>query len=461
MSKIVDILIFFARKVNMSNSIKFKAHEKNMTVAAHDERTKFSVMLFVTGYLAVWALIMNPVQVIIEGLYKILVSPAGLLTDYFMLASPGAALMNASIMTFLSLLLVKKTKVPITGVIMAAVLTVTGFSLFGKNPFNALPIVVGVLLHARLKKEPFAIFLAPALFGTALGPVVSEIAFNIGLPLPLGLFLGILSGLSMGLLIPIIAVPAMGFHKGYSLYNIGFTAGIVGTFIVSIARGFGAKIVYESQIASGYNKEMAVMLFLLLFILMLLGLKYNRWNLRGYEKFLKLPGIAGTDIIGINGIGLTIFNMALVGFVSTIYILIVGGELNGPTIGGVLTVLAFGAFGKHPRNIIPVIFGIWLMATLGNFDVNSTGVLIAACFGTTLAPVAGKYGWIAGVLAGMIHLNFVVNTGSLYAGLNLYNNGFAGGLVAGIMIPLFEYISLVKQKLADNHASPRKKRDAV
>jgi len=28
--------------------------------------------------------------------------------------------------------------------------------------------------------------------------------------------------------------------------------------------------------------------------------------------------------------------------------------------------------------------------------------------------------------------------GVLHAGFNLYNNGFAGGLVAGMLVPLFE-----------------------
>lgn len=430
-------------------TVKHKTIDHQDAQIAREEGIKFWFIAFVGVYLAVFALIMDPLPDILSGLYKILVSPAGLVTDYFMLASPGAGLMNSAIMTFLSLLLVKKLKVRITSVTMAAILTVTAFSLFGKNPFNAVPIIAGVLLHARLKKEPFSVFLAPALFSTALGPLVSEISFNIGLPLWQGIFLGSLAGVMAGLLIPIMAVSAMSFHKGYNLYNLGFTAGIIGTFLVSITRGFGAKLIYDSQIASGYNREMAIMLYLLFFIIMLFGLKLNHWNLRGFDRLLKLPGIAGTDIIGTVGIGITLFNMAILGFITTTYILLVGGELNGATLGGVLTVFAFGAFGKHPRNILPVMAGVWLMANIGEYDVSSTGVLLAATFGTTLAPIAGTYGKTAGVIAGMIHLNFVMNTGYLHAGLNLYNNGFAGGLVAALMIPVFEFAKQVKRNLTE------------
>lgn len=34
-------------------------------------------------------------------------------------------------------------------------------------------------------------------------------------------------------------------------------------------------------------------------------------------------------------------------------ILLTGGDLNGPTVGGVLTIVGFSAFGKHAGNIVP------------------------------------------------------------------------------------------------------------
>ena len=55
---------------------------------------------------------------------------------------------------------------------------------------------------------------------------------------------------------------------------------------------------------------------------------------------------------------------------------------------------------------------------------------MAALFGATLAPVAGCFGWPAGVLAGFLHGSVVLRTGGFVGGVNLYNNGFSGGLVS-------------------------------
>src|SRR5699024_12377920 len=60
--------------------------------------------------------------------------------------------------------------------------------------------------------------------------------------------------------------------------------------------------------------------------------------------------------------------------------------------------------------------------------------------GTTLAPIAGHYGWKAGILVGLLHAGLVPNTGITHAGLNLYNNGFAGGFVAAPVVPVLDGI---------------------
>ncbi|MFO7736253.1 MAG: DUF1576 domain-containing protein, partial [bacterium] len=62
----------------------------------------------------------------------------------------------------------------------------------------------------------------------------------------------------------------------------------------------------------------------------------------------------------------------------------------------------------------------------------------AGLFGTTLAPIAGQYGLKAGVVAGFFHLSIVMNVLVLHGGLNLYNNGFAGGFVASFIVPLID-----------------------
>ena len=63
--------------------------------------------------------------------------------------------------------------------------------------------------------------------------------------------------------------------------------------------------------------------------------------------------------------------MALLGFISLGYVHLHGGELNGPVIGGILTVVGFGAFGKHIKNVIPILMGVTLMGYINDYDMSS------------------------------------------------------------------------------------------
>jgi len=108
----------------------------------------------------------------------------------------------------------------------------------------------------------------------------------------------------------------------------------------------------------------------------------------------------------------------------------------------VLTIVGFGAMGKTPRNIIPILIGVTLGGATRGSSLNDPSLQMAALFGTTLAPIAGEFGWKAGLFAGYVHSSVVLYVGTLHAGVNLYNNGFAGGLVAAILVPIFEAFGL-------------------
>ena len=115
-----------------------------------------------------------------------------------------------------------------------------------------------------------------------------------------------------------------------------------------------------------------------------------------------------------------------------------GSVVNGPIIAGILTVTGFGAFGKHLKNVLPIMAGVFITALILGFDPSSTEVIISVLFSTTLAPIAGTYGPIIGFAAGMIHMILVMNVGVVHGGINLYNNGFSGGIVAGVLVPIVD-----------------------
>ncbi|HQD50806.1 MAG TPA: DUF1576 domain-containing protein [Defluviitaleaceae bacterium] len=414
---------------------------------SHQEKRLYTYFIMFASILITAAFLFNSPSEIIKGNIVILTSPDNLVTDYFKIANIGAALFNAAIMVVQAIIMIKLSKQAINGLLVASIFTLAGFSLFGKNLYNSTPIIIGVLAYAKVSKTPFNQLIPVALFGTALGPVVSEVTFNFSLPTFQAVFFGISAGFISGFILPVLAQHYKNFHKGFSLYNIGFTAGITATMCTALFRGLGYKVETVSLISRGNNKELSFFLFLLFGIMLIAGLVANQWSFRGYGLLLKESGHGGSDFIKDYGRGLVYINMALLGIVFTAYVLFVGGDLNGPTIGGILTIVGFGASGKHLKNVLPILFGVFLASYFSIHDVNSTAALLAALFGTTLAPVSGCYGPLAGVIAGAFHMIFAANLSFLNAGLNLYNNGFSGGFIAAILVPILDEIYKIKDKI--------------
>ena len=168
------------------------------------------------------------------------------------------------------------------------------------------------------------------------------------------------------------------------------------------------------------------------------GFLWNGHSPQGLLRITRHSGRLVADFVLHDGLPVTMMNMACVGAAATAYVLFVGGELNGPTIGGIFTICGFGAFGKHLKNIAPVILGVIVSSIFTVWTLDEPNTLLAALFATGLAPIAGQFGWGWGMLAGAIHASVVLNTGFLHGGLNLYNNGFSAGLVCIVLVPLIE-----------------------
>lgn len=406
------------------------------------ERLKFGLLTGFALLMGGVAFLFNSPREIYEGNLTILASPANLFTDYMALTNVGAALFNVALMTLQALWIVRMADAKINGPVIAGILTIAGFAFFGKNLFNSMPISIGAFTYARVTKVPMHKSLLAALFGTALAPLVSELSFSLGIGQPYGVLLGLGAGFVSGFLIPPLAHHFVTFTRGFSLYNVGFTCGIIGTVFISLMRNFGFEIKTANILASGYNGPFSVLLFSLFSGMFLIGLWLNGWSFKGLKRIMRHSGQLSTDYLELGGLGATLINMSLLGFLSTTYILFMGGEINGPVLGGIFTVIGFGAFGKNVKNVLPILIGVTLMGRLNYQDNQSTIVLISALFGTTLAPLAGRYGNIAGIIAGAMHLTLVMNIGYLHGGVNLYNNGFSGGLVASILVPILEAFHL-------------------
>ena len=154
-----------------------------------------------------------------------------------------------------------------------------------------------------------------------------------------------------------------------------------------------------------------------------------------------------TDFVTIYGLELTLINMASMGILMLAFVFLMQGQLSGPLLGAVLTVIGFGAFGNHLKNSIPILIGVVLASKFGlTAEVSTFNLLLTAIFGTSLAPISGYYGPIAGIIAGITHAALVTNITYLHGGLNLYNNGFSSGFVAAAMVPLLDDIKQLKRR---------------
>ena len=72
--------------------------------------------------------------------------------------------------------------------------------------------------------------------------------------------------------------------------------------------------------------------------------------------------------------------------------------------------------------------------------------MLAVLFSTCLAPIAKRFGWKWGLLAGFVHLSLATNVGIFHGGMNLYNNGLAGGIVAFILLPIIRVFQRKKEE---------------
>lgn len=420
--------------------------DKTKSYYIASNRAKYLILCSFSLLVIIFSFILNSPTEIFEGLGRIIVAPGVLITDYMAVGNPGAAFFNSGMLMLVCIAIAAITKIDLKGPIIAVIFTVGGFALFGKTIFNILPIIGGVYLYGIYQRKKFANFILPALFGTALGPLVSLLAFGFGFELWFSLPLSILAGLIVGFFLPAMASHFIVFHQGYNLYNVGFTCGIAGLVVMSLLRSFGLKSPEIMIVSQGNNLSISIFLFLYFLIMVLIGLIYTRTWIKSQANLYKQSGRLVSDFVVTDGFGPSLINMGLLGILMTGVVLALGGQLNGPFIGGIFTVVGFGAFGKHVRNVLPIVIGVYLASLLKIWEPDSLAVILAALFGTSLAPIAGTYGWFYGIVAGFIHLSVVMNVGYLHGGINLYNNGFSAGFVAAVLVPIINGIQSRFQK---------------
>ena len=411
----------------------------------------FQGTLAVSVLLMLLGVILDDPRDILPGLYRIVTMQDLLITDYVHIAGVGATLVNSGLVTIISILIVKLSKDSFNGFTLAEIGLMTGFSMFGKNIFNIWPILLGTWLYAKYQREPFGKYAGIGLLATSLSPLVSYMALgSIHASLPLGLLVGVL----VGFILPPLSTYTYKIQNGLNLYNMGFACGMLAMMIVPVLIAFGDSPDSVLYWTTEYNVTFASVVGVLGEVDILAGFFLTglpAWAVwAGYRRLLSTTGRAPSDFLRMFGAGPTLVNMGVNGLIGMGYIFLAGGDLNGPTLGGIFTIIGFSGFGKHALNILPVMAGVYLGAYGMHYQPDYPTLQLAGLFGTTLAPIAGHFGWPYGILAGFIHSALVLQTSGPVVGLNLYNNGFSGGLIAIVLYPTITAIVRHRQpKLRD------------
>ncbi len=412
----------------------------------HKEQILLILLIFPTAFMF-FGIIMAVIEKnLFYNFYKILSSPTILITDFFAVGGLGAAFINAALIGFFNLYLLKRYKMKINGIIIAAFMTVLGFSFFGKNLVNIIPIYIGGYLYARNQNQHLKDIIVVIMFATGLSPIISQLIFSQNIMAPFNIVYGVAFGILIGFIMTPLSAQMLKFHDGYSLYNIGFTAGILGTVITSFLRALKLDVMPVNIIYQRYDGHIKLLILALFFYLMLVGIYINKDSIKQYKYIFRYSGRTVTDFTFLLGYGISFFNMGLLGIIFTLLVILLGGTLNGPVLAGIFTVVGFAAFGKHLKNCYPSVLGVIFMAVVIGMKLNTTGLMLALLFSTTTAPIAGKFGAFWGLVAGAIHLVVVLNIGVVHGGVNLYNNGFSGGIVAGILVPIIDAFTKEKNK---------------
>ncbi len=405
-----------------------------------DDTLLFILLTTVVAAAVALALAIDGLPRVARGFVEIQLHPARLLNDFTVIGGEGAALVNAAVVALIGMATIRLTGAKFSGPTVSAVLTMYGFGLFGKTPINILPIIFGVFIAAKIVKKKFRDYLIIALFGTALGPLVSLISYELALHPVLGLPISITAGIFAGILLAPTAIVMLRLHQGFSLYNIGFTTGFVALFAAAIIFGGG------DQLPGGsiWNDSPSAALFwsiplMSLGFLIISAFIDGRSVVKDFLRIMKNPGRLPSDFISNESLAGSLANMGVMGLLSWGYVVMVSAPLNGPVLGGIFTIVGFAAFGKHPRNVWPIVLGVAGAALLFGHELSAPGVILAVLFGTTLAPLAGEFGPLVGVTAGFLHFVMVMRTGDWHAGIGLYNNGFAGGLAATMLVAIIEW----------------------
>ena len=429
---------------------------------------------FVSVAFLVGAVFMPDRDQMFTGFWKIMTSTCKISTNYFALGGFAATFLNMAIVGLFCTALCCLPGAKPNNVTTLGVLLTLGFGSWGMNLVNMIPTVLGVCLYALVKKEKLGAMSNAMLFSTGIAPLISDLLFRYpgteylgfnGLGLAIGLFVGLI----IGFFLPAGLAHSPNVHKGYDHYSaalpVGMTAFFLRAVLYKVLPGNIAELSTMAALDVNSFKAcniFAIALFVLFIIFaLLMGCKLkDYWNLMkdsghsvsftakyGFAPFLMNAGVFGLMIVAYFNFAAAIDTNAAM-----------SDAWTGMTFGIVFCMLATCNSGSHPRNVLPIMLGYiatsylfgWIAGLLGAesfaLTIGSQSILIGLCYANGLSPIAGKYGFGYGILAGGLHYLLVSAVPDMHGGFLLYNGGFTAALICLVFVPQLERFCKTKEE---------------
>ena len=409
------------------------------------------------------------------GLWKILITPCKVTTNYFSVGGYAATFLNMGLLGVAALVLfvVFRGK-PNNASTLAVILTI-GFGSWGINVLNMWFSVLGVVIYGLVKKEKMGTLVNAMLFSTGIAPLITEllvrypgveiIGFN-----PLGFVLALVVGMVIGFFLPAGLAYSPKVHKGFDLYSaalpIGMTSFLLNAVLyktMGLTDPQKLPLLSDMTVASPVvaNVFCGVLFGLCILFALLLGCKP-----KDYWVLLKDPELV-TNFSSTYGNSVFLMNVGVFGLFILGYYNLIGASFNGVTFGIIFCMLSTCNSGSHPANVWPIMLGYvaasfafgWVAPLLGGnftFSINAQAICVGLCYANGLSPIADKYGWRYGFVAAIMHYLLVTSVPTLHGGFCLYNGGFTAALICIILVPELERFFKTKEERKERRLAAKK-----
>ena len=419
---------------------------------------------FLTACFLIAAVCMPDRGTMFSGLWKILTNPSKVSTNYFAVGGYAATFLNMGLVALICLALYCIPGAVANNASTLAFILTLGFCSWGINILNIWPTMLGVVLYCVVKKEKVSANVNAMLFSTGIAPLITElmlrypgqdvVAFSW-----YGTLLAMAVGLGIGFFLPAGLTHSPKVHKGFDLYSAALPIGMMAFFLQAILyKTMGvalpaAPAAETLQVASRLTVNIfcCAVFGICIVVAFLMGCKpKDYWNL------LKDPALV-TNFSSTYGNATFLMNVGVYGLFILAYYNAIGASFNGVTFGIIFCMLACCNSGSHPGNVWPIMagyvvssigFGLLSKLTGGDFAgaINAQAIMVGLCYANGLSPIADKYGWHYGLLAGVMHYVLVTSVPALHGGYCLYNGGFTAALICLILVPELEKFSRTKDE---------------